>query len=116
MQAKDVEQIIKGVMEKFIDKNDGNAEKVELILDINKMVCNMVALNWRSAEVDKMKLGEVWGDYEPTEKMAVNHVGNQLNDLLRHLIDVKDGEEAKIETDDLDALYWATAILGGIEE
>ena len=44
MQAKDVEKIIKGVMKKFIDKNDGNAEKIELIHDINKMVCNMVAL------------------------------------------------------------------------
>lgn len=116
MQSKDVEKIIKGVMKKFIDKSDGNVEKIGLILDINKAVCNMVATDWRSAEVDKMKLGEVWGDYEPTEKMAVNHAGNQLNDLLNHLIDVKNGEELKIETDDLDALYWATAILKGVEE
>lgn len=117
MQVDNVTDIIKSVLKKFIDKSSGDDEKITLILDINKALCNMIKTDWQSADVEKMKLGEVELDYEPKEKYAVNHVANQLDDLLRHLLDVQRvGEKAEIVEEDFDALYWAVAILRGIEE
>lgn len=116
MQVDSVTDIVKSVLKKFIDKSNGDDKKIALILEINKALCKMIRTDWQSADVEKMKLGEVGGDYEATETMPANHVANQLNDLLRHLIDVENGEKLEIVTEDLDALYWAIAILRGIEE
>ena len=117
MQAKNVTDIIQNVLKKFMEKANGDAEKEFLISNINNALCRMVRTDWKSAEVDKMELGEVESDYEPKEKYAVNHVANHLDDLLRHLLDVQRvSEKAEIVEEDLDALYWAVAILRGIEE
>lgn len=117
MQAENVTDIIQNVLKKFLEKANGDTEKEFLISSINNALCRMVRADWKSAEVGKMELGEVEVDYKPKEKYAVNHVANQLDDLLRHLLDVERSDEmAEIVTEDLDALYWAVAILRGIEE
>lgn len=117
MKEEKAISVIKYALKEFIDRYSGDAEKQDLVLEINKCLCRRLHFFWEYREVNVR--GEVSKNYTAKKKMTERDTADQLENLMEYIADEIDSpkfQKVEIGGEDLDALYNAVSILRGLEE